>query len=817
MRRASLLAPFLLLAACGQDPTVVQPAVFERPGATAFLCYDHLANELVPLSTCDGLEGLDDEPYTLIALVAQTARGELAAVDLREDLVLDADERVPGFTFVRVGEGPSAVVVPEERPGVTYVATFGSRRVEYYATSRFLPRVVDRAIPNDGFVTLPEGPADLVLSPDGSTLIATLPRAGQLALIPVNADGTLPDDPSAVTLLDLTAPADLEPLAQPELTTVYEKTCVPDDVRADSLLPQPVDREAVSLGEAPTPSELVLDDTTLWVADSALPVIHRFDISDGAAPAELDAFLPGVPTDDIVLTPEVPELLEPAEFTGTARYLYALDATDGTVLAMDALEGSPTFGTVLPVHHGFGESDRLRLAGAPVRDLEILTPGFPGDPCTEADRVSSESFGPDNLRGVFLAAGDTEGLVAIVDVHDLDALCRGGFVPESGAPCGDDQLNERDDVVLMRRHEVRTADFISEQEFVRVAGTPRFSVDNNPGRLEGDGLPAIGSGPGLDGLLYEGEPGCGPEYFPALTRSGDGAPLICAAFRPWDARAQRWTATFEGAIPGTSRLGRLERDGSGAPVVQPDGSLQVLATGGDLCRVGVLGSENTQLGAEGPERAYGGDKIVVTSEPPESVREQSRCEAFFENDLDEREFIEFPIRLAERDAVTLDVSASSEALADLAACYPSLFTFEVRTRQAFTVLGAFSGFFHRVVAQADGVCVPDPEQPYDPLDASTHLLGRAFNETVYTNPLVSFSITRADIPDGSESVLEFTISDPPPRQFADVGSRGRGRVGTIIERLLYSATDERLYVVDSNSSGFSQYDLFPLSRRRTFD
>ncbi|HJK94021.1 MAG TPA: hypothetical protein RMH26_24995, partial [Polyangiaceae bacterium LLY-WYZ-15_(1-7)] len=128
MRRASLLAPFLLLAACGQDPTVVQPAVFERPGATAFLCYDHLANELVPLSTCDGLEGLDDEPYTLIALVAQTARGELAAVDLREDLVLDADERVPGFTFVRVGEGPSAVVVPEERPGVTYVATFGSRR-----------------------------------------------------------------------------------------------------------------------------------------------------------------------------------------------------------------------------------------------------------------------------------------------------------------------------------------------------------------------------------------------------------------------------------------------------------------------------------------------------------------------------------------------------------------------------------------------------------------------------------------------------------------------------------------------------------------
>ena len=62
-----LLAPFLLLAACGQDPTVVQPAVFERPGATAFLCYDHLANELVPLSTCDGLEGLDERTQKYMA------------------------------------------------------------------------------------------------------------------------------------------------------------------------------------------------------------------------------------------------------------------------------------------------------------------------------------------------------------------------------------------------------------------------------------------------------------------------------------------------------------------------------------------------------------------------------------------------------------------------------------------------------------------------------------------------------------------------------------------------------------------------------
>ena len=100
---------------------------------------------------------------------------------------------------------------------------------------------------------------------------------------------------------------------------------------------------------------------------------------------------------------------------------------------------------------------------------------------------------------------------------------------------------------------------------------------------------------------------------------------------------------------------------AGEVAIRIDGERQVLRL-----TLGALAELETQLGAEGPERAYGGDKIVVTSEPPESVREQSRCEAFFENDLDEREFIEFPIRLAERDAVTLDVSASSEALADLA-------------------------------------------------------------------------------------------------------------------------------------------------------
>ena len=62
---------------------------------------------------------------------------------------------------------------------------------------------------------------------------------------------------------------------------------------------------------------------------------------------------------------------------------------EGSVLVMDYLEGSATFGAVLPVHVGEGRWDRIRLAeavqnqapsvgGKPVRDLRADAGGGAG-------------------------------------------------------------------------------------------------------------------------------------------------------------------------------------------------------------------------------------------------------------------------------------------------------------------------------------------------------------------------------------------------------------------------------------------------------
>ncbi|MCA9506574.1 MAG: hypothetical protein KC616_26040, partial [Myxococcales bacterium] len=122
----------------------------------AFFCFDSAARALRPLADCNGRDTGD--PVGLTGLVTQTARGEVATVDLRVNVVLDADVRVPGYTFVRVGEVPTALVVPPDDPSVTYIADFGSRRVEWVPTDRFRPELVSTATVTAGFVSLPDGP-----------------------------------------------------------------------------------------------------------------------------------------------------------------------------------------------------------------------------------------------------------------------------------------------------------------------------------------------------------------------------------------------------------------------------------------------------------------------------------------------------------------------------------------------------------------------------------------------------------------------------------------------------------------------------------
>lgn len=800
MRRSIRVAlALLVLAGCRQNPTLVVPPSFERPGAVAFFCYDTETRAVVPLTECNGLEGVTTETKALTALVAQTARGEIASVDLRLDRVIDADIRVPGFTFVQVGEVPSGVVVPPNNPSVTYVASFGSRRIEYYPTSTFREDIDAVGSSGRGEVQLPDGPIDLVLSPDEDALYAALPEMGMIAMLPIQPDLSLGEP----TLFPLELPDPVPAPVAPGEVVEHQKVCPttlevrPPEVGADHS----VELDPLVL---PEPRRLFVDGDTLLVTDQNKPVIHRFQIS-GTTLTALDPLLPGARVRELAITPIVPATPTGDAASEPSRYLYAIDSDEGSVLVMDYLDASPTFGAVLPVHTGEGRWDRIRLAER-ARSLDVMTPGYPGVSLCALSGITeerTENVRPDTLQGVFLAVGLANGLVEVVDVYDLDLTCRGGNM-DCSSP-----VNELDERVFIRRHAPRIGSFVTTAS--SVIGTPTFAFEGAPGRLEIDGT-AGGGGPGLAPM--DSCPAFLDPIYPsdAVEGSADGLdPLICAVVEPWSARSERWDTTWEGAIPGAvSGIAHVE-------------GTTIHIEGHRLCARGVLGRNDivaSMLTGEDPEAIYGGDQLFITTDPSSAaVDGNPDCAAFVANEDGLRDEVGLVILEAHQDRLVVEPSAVLNCYRDSPDAGTSvLFGIEVRVNDAFSVIGARSSFVHRVIADEAGACRVDREgQPWVAEDPSTHLNARAFNEVPYTNPYVGFTINNAAGLANETAIFTFSIGAVPPALVVDVGLRGRGRLSTIVDGVRYSETDERLYVIDSNADSFVQFELDPFQREQTFE
>jgi hypothetical protein len=222
---------------------------------------------------------------------------------------------------------------------------------------------------------------------------------------------------------------------------------------------------------APRPSALAIDaygagGPRLLVADSALPVIHvieleRFSRIAGGQEALSPPIVVGVPTSDVAVTPPVPKSIprslekskpdagaaaSDAGVPGAAdsgadagadevRYIYAIDANDGSVLAVDAASGA-----LLSVNsEDVQQSDRVALGNVVATSLEVLTPYYKSSKpfvsrcaCIKMESFDDVPIAPDPsyLQGVFLAVSAADGTVRIVDVHDVRAVdlrdCRHG-------------------------------------------------------------------------------------------------------------------------------------------------------------------------------------------------------------------------------------------------------------------------------------------------------------------------------------------------------------------------------------------------------
>jgi hypothetical protein len=523
-----------LLCACNEQEPPAQPPSFDRPTRVAFACFD-LTDPDIPrvasLHSCDLDSGaaVSDAVIThaLHALVVQSSRGEVAAVDLLNRRTLDSRRDIPGYTFLPVGELPTAVVVPASarHAAFTYVANAGSRDITVLKTQAFRELGVKES-PTVQTLPLPGGsrdaPFDMVLSPAEDALFVSIPETGRLLRVPIQrcdgsstpcAEGELdPDGITEVPIGDSVALSAMD--ASPDVPREkYAKTCDYSGSISNASLPLP-ELPADAAQTQPKPSGMAVDDfcerdqpcpRRLLIADSALPLIHVVDLTAPGAALQTP-IRTGVPTTSVVVTPRVP--VDTSAEPAATQYVYAIDATDGSVLVTEN-------GRLLQVGADGTRQDRVSIGGGltlPVAvSLSVMTPAFDvhgpvnqhaiqlkegsvlpqpsdGNYCTDAAHTLRSNL---RLRGVFLSVGITDGSVRVVDIADMDlAECRS--CEKYKADCSQCAANlgnrceacavENWDPYPVVRHRTRiaaTADRTVDTPPLAPIAQPRFEIGNS--------------------------------------------------------------------------------------------------------------------------------------------------------------------------------------------------------------------------------------------------------------------------------------------------------------------------------------------------
>ncbi len=435
LSKMSLMLPRKLLAksaglgmvlsalACGDKPNPTQSFAFNRPEHLEFVCIDPKGSDdasaelVLPLKCCESptLLNPDDQERagckqngSLHALVTQSTRGEVAAVDLKASKVLDSDVRFPGYTFVDVGGLPSAIVTPPHRPGNenvgppwTYVTSVEGQTLRAVATCHFregaqcgpeknlLDDESDETLKDKLTKVLRAKPRDMLFLESDNALWLSLPDISSLARIALpteapSADGK--DPPFAegeIRYFPMPVVPGLEPAAPVEETEYFATCGLGYAVTAEALqqtkLALPASKSVPGRGVA-SPTRLRFDEESglLLVADASQPLIHAFSVTvDGLLKS--GSIATGAPIRDFALTPFVPSEVPPLVFLDEDgkgpkvpkfaapenRYLYAIDDRDGSVMVQAfSYEEGALSSVPLRVPATLDRSDRLPLASA---------------------------------------------------------------------------------------------------------------------------------------------------------------------------------------------------------------------------------------------------------------------------------------------------------------------------------------------------------------------------------------------------------------------------------------------------------------------
>ncbi len=864
---------FVLIAACNRGGTQVVLPALDRSAKIQLFCadleqitgVDFAVRALLPLEACElATSELAAEftPFRLGA-VTQIQSGEVVAVNFTARGVFDTSDTVPGFNGLRVGEQPTGIQVSPFDPEFTYVSSFSSKAIQAFPTVRLLTADDPLDLAEGQEVDTGAGPTDLALyelvdeartlPEDGGPvtgvepgnivfrfLYAPIPDLGVVAQIEViDAETGELGEPTFLEL-ETASCATTDPVPPPPSTSAdYHRICPNSGPAARFVKAVRTTVPCVDGLEAgPRPVTVRVDygdpsnlgDDVLLIADVNQPIIHRFllENANGATTA-LDPIVTDTPTTALAVTPFVPASFD--NLTATQRYLYAISAADGSVLAVDYTPTSSSFGSVLPVIAGISaranqenveSRNRVRSLFTNARAIEVVTPEYVlrtdqegdlavTDLCDPIDsNEASLAQNPFNMRGVFLAVSLGSGTLFFLDVYDLNAPCRGGSC---------NTVTQPDAFASIRRHRRRFG--LTPSSFIEIQGTPSLVFNVAQGTLDAEtGAARNSDGPGLDFIS------CPESMFGVFgddpTSGADG--LICTSSQVWsNAPSQRWDAVWQGLIPSSEGgLGLFSNESfSGEP------GNWLVAGDVPFCEIGVLGP--TELPGADPtvpdlvNTPYRGDRVLITGELPPNRMNDPDCEKFQDvpDEIDDSP-VWFPIVRAFNDELEIGESPnpSRYTLEQVAFCFNQFTEYQIHTRGAYTVVGTSSGFIHRVIPDPiTNECVLDAERPIEApggvLDVDTVLSGRAFPGVQFINPLVSFQIQRfaegLAVTDSTVVVLTFNISNGFGVLLFDTSAGGT----SLPSSMLFSESFDRLYFVDL-VRGVREIAFEPLSSVQSF-
>jgi hypothetical protein len=819
---------------------------------------------------CNTLAGQPLNAPRLHALVTQSTRGEVAAVDMVANAVLDSDRQVPGFTFLDTGGLPSAIVVPAVQPlaktvtgpAFFYVASAEEHAIRAIPTCRFrsgsvcgpdlLPQNADvNAYAQRLRVPLPSAPEDMILGPD-QALWVTLPDRGlimRIALPAVPDDGQAVDaflmsDPTSATRLPMQpAPFGMNPVtgspALPvEEETAYTTSCGLGHAEATAKFTLPIAPRMTPSGDKVEPARLYFDQESglLFVTDRSAPGLHVFRPGSDGTLTSLGSVPTGQPVHELVITPRVPTdaiagagLLArtiPAEdqASETKRYLYAIDAL-GTVMVFDfaAAEdgGLPVLTPLLTPAPDVMQQRYADRIGFPIssqhvqtlalidtrtqssyvcgqesiddlktRKSELPKSSLVAEEQREIDRLKAridihDTADSAHLRGVFVAVASTNGVLSMIDVHDLDAACRAqrfccasdGQEPGPNsvpATCVAETLIaprsvDAQDSLAVRRHTLHR----------RSAGPQKADIATSS-LLQNVTCDPTGAHP---------------------TVPLDSTSQLCVPADPYGQLSETWQVNYRGPLPG-SRMQYAHWEA----VANDSTKLTLVAPAEfDLCARGVEVNDLVAVIGNAPDglRATCPDPGTDTA-PLLTILKAGRDELLVEPLVDATKGIN-----ESQEAFDQRVAMLKTAQVDhLVTCYRDYVGVELRAAN-FLVTGSAGTYIHRITTAEDGSCVVDPTQD--------ELINSRIEDSSFRNPWVTFTLARAATPDTLPETRETTVAvsrSSVPFQLNTVIS-GDQVTDALPSSLQYLPEQGYLFLLDTAGQGLRRYSLRPFERDNT--